>query len=353
MNDQRSTMRVGIIGTGWGARVQVPAFRAAGLDVAAIAGRAPEKTRGTAARLGVVPFDSGEALIERAAIDLVSIVSPPATHLPYAARALERGLHVLCEKPTALNASEAREMVARAAAHPDRLALIDHELRFLPAWREAKQALERIGTIRYAEVRYSSPSRHDPKRAWSWWSDAEQHGGIWGAVGSHYVDAIRYLVGEIEQVQAVLQTFVTTRPSGEGPRPVTSDDFAAVHLRIAGGATAAMTFSVVAAVDEPTSLTLVGDTGAYRLVRDRLLFAPPGGEWTEVVASAGAGAEGDTAGGAFGTATIHLARALRAWSEGDRDALAPAATFADGLRQQQVLDAARRSHSNNGAWELV
>ena len=346
-------MRVGIIGTGWGARVQVPAFRAAGLEVAAIAGSAPEKTRGMAARLGVVPFDSGEALIDRAAIDLVSIASPPATHLAYAARALERGLHVLCEKPTALDAAEAREMAARAAAHADRLALIDHELRFLPAWREAKANLHRIGTVRYAEVRYSSPSRSDPKRAWTWWSDAAQHGGIWGAVGSHYVDAIRYFVGEIEQVQATLRTFITTRPAEEGSRPVTSDDFAAVNLRIAGGALAAMTFSVVAVVDEPTSLTLSGDAGGYRLVRDRLLYAPRGGEWTEVVAPAAAGADGDTAGGAFGTATVHLGRALRAWSEGDRDALAPAATFVDGLRQQEVLDAARRSHSNGGVWESV
>lgn len=346
-------MRIGIIGTGWGARVQVPAFRAAGLDVAGIAGRDPEKTRATAARLGVVPFDSGEALLDSGAIDLVSIVSPPATHLPYATRALERGLHVLCEKPAALNAAEARAMAACAAAHADRLALIDHELRFLPAWREARAARHRIGTIRYAEVRYSSPSRSDPDRAWTWWSDATQHGGIWGAVGSHYVDAIRYFAGEIEQVQATLHTFITTRPAGSGTRPVTSDDFAAVNLRIGGGALAAMTFSVVAVVDEPTSLTLTGDAGGYRLVRDRLLFAPPGGEWTEVVAPAAASADGDTAGGAFGTATVHLGRALRAWSEGERDALAPAATFIDGLRQQEVLDAARRSHANGGAWEPV
>ncbi|HEY0590276.1 MAG TPA: hypothetical protein VGF40_00805, partial [Thermoanaerobaculia bacterium] len=104
------------------------------------------------------------------------------------------------------------------------------------------------------------------------------------------------------------------------------------------------------AVDEPTSLTLLGDTGAFRLVRDRLLHARTGGEWEEIVAGSAERADGDTAGGAFGTATIHLGRALRAWFDGDRDALAPAATFLDGLRQQQVLDAARRSDRDRGAW---
>ncbi len=346
-------MRVGIIGTGWGARVQVPAFRKAGLEVVAIAGHDPEKTRTIAAALEVEPFASGEELIDRARIDLASIVSPPATHLPYAARALERGLHVLCEKPTALDAGEAEQMLARAAALPDRLSLIDHELRFLPSWREAKGRLGAIGPIRYAEVRYSSPSRNDPERPWTWWSDAAQHGGIWGAVGSHYVDAIRWFAGEIDAVQAVLRTFVASRPAADGLREVTSDDFAAVHLRLASGAVAAMTFSVLAAVDEPTSLTLVGATGAYRLVRDRLLFARAGGDWEEIVPPSDARADGDTAGGAFGTATIHLGRALRGWFDGDRDALAPAATFLDGLRQQQVLDAARRSNANQGRWERV
>lgn len=346
-------MKVGIIGTGWGARVQVPAFRKAGLEVVALAGHDPEKTNGIAARLGVEPFASAEELIDHAPIDLVSVVSPPATHRRYAARAFGRGVHVLCEKPTALDAAEAADMLARATAHPDRLALIDHELRFLPSWLAAKRRLGEIGPIRYAEVRYSSPSRNDPGRPWTWWSDAAQHGGVWGAVGSHYVDAIRWFAGEVLAVQAVLRTFIASRPAADGPRAVTSDDFAAVHLRTAGGALAAMTFSVVAAVDEPTTLTLVGEHGAFRLVKDRLLVARTGGTWDELVAGGSPAAEGDTAGGSFGTATIHLGRALRAWFDGDREALTPAATFADGLRQQQVLDAAKRSDREGGCWVEV
>src|SRR5205807_10305439 len=84
------------------------------------------------------------------------------------------------------------------------------------------------GPIRYAEVRYASPSRGDRSRPWNWWSDADEGGGVWGAVGSHFVDALRYLGCEIEAVQAVLATIIDER---SGKR-VTSDDFASVNLRL-------------------------------------------------------------------------------------------------------------------------
>ncbi|HVR43893.1 MAG TPA: Gfo/Idh/MocA family oxidoreductase [Thermoanaerobaculia bacterium] len=345
--------RIGIIGTGWGARVQAPALRRAGLEVVAIAGRDPAKTAAIAAELDLEPYASGEELIARAEVDLISIVSPPKTHRPYAIRALERGRHVLCEKPTALNAREAEQMLSAAERRPDRLALIDHELRFLPSWLEAKRRIGELGPIRWAEVRYSSPSRNDPNRPWNWWSDLAQGGGVWGAVGSHYVDALRYFAGEIDAVQAVLHTFIRRRPLPEGGvREVTADDFAAVHLRLASGGLSPMTFTAVSAVDEDSGLTIVGEKGAFRLVQDRLLHAQVRGEWSELVAGAGSEFTGDSPGGAFGTATIRLGEALRNFlDEGDREALAPAATFLDGLRQQQVLDAARASHRNGGAWE--
>ncbi|MCA1733241.1 MAG: Gfo/Idh/MocA family oxidoreductase [Acidobacteria bacterium] len=345
--------RIGIIGTGWGSRVQVPAFREAGLEVVALAGRDPEKTRGIAADLELEAFETAESLIDEAKIDLVSIASPPATHRPLAIRALERGLHVLCEKPTALNAAEARAMRDEAAKAPDQIAIIDHELRFLPSWREAKGRLDELGPIRYIEMRYSSPSRNDPQRAWNWWSDREENGGIWGAVGSHYVDAVRWFAGEIEAVQGVFETFIPDRPAGNGERRrVTSDDFAAVHLRLAGGGLAAMTFSVVAAVDEDTGLTLVGEQGAFRLAKDRLFHAPIKGAWQEIVPSDALEVPGDSPGGSFGSGTIWLGKALRrALDNGDRGALSEAATFEDGLRQQEVLDAAHASHQNGGQWE--
>lgn len=352
--------KIGIIGTGWGSRVQVPLFRAAGLEVAAIAGSDPARTETAGRELGVGARRDWRSIVDDPSIDLVSIVTPPSLHCEMSIAALEAGKHVLAEKPTAMDAGEAERMLRAAESRPKQIALIDHELRFLPAWRAARAAMGRIGHVRVVEMRFSSPGRGDPKRAWNWWSDAAQGGGVWGAVGSHFVDAIRYLVGEIEEAQSVEQTFIAERPHGDTRRVVTSDDFAAVHLRLANGAIAVLSLSVIAAVDEPTALTIHGENGGVRLEADRWFLADRGGRWNVQPADEpGVPDElrpipGDTHGGAFGSGTWYLARALRAaMDEGDRRALAPGATFVDGWKQQRVLDAARASAAANGAWQRV
>jgi predicted dehydrogenase len=343
--------RVGIIGTGWGARVQVPAFREAGLEVVAIAGQNSERTRRVARELDVEPFDDWRSLLG-ADLDLVTIVTPPSEHLAMATAAIAAGKHVLCEKPTAVNVAQARKLVAAAAEHPDRIALIDHELRFLPSFRAARERIGELGRIRYAEVRYASPGRGDRSRGWNWWSDAERGGGIWGAVGSHFVDAFRFLGMEIEAVQATLKTIIDERPLESGSRRVTSDDFATVNLCLTAGAVAAMTFSAVASgPDEPTTLTIHGEEGAMRLVGEELLIAMRGEPFTAATTGKRSDRKGNSAGGAFGTGTYLLGRALKnALDDGDRGALADAATFEDGLMQQRVLDAARKSSANDGCW---
>ena len=343
--------RIGIIGTGWGARVQVPAFREAGLEVVAIAGHDAERTRRIAGQLDVKPFDDWHALIE-SDVDLVTIVTPPSEHLQMATATLDAGKHVLCEKPTALNVDEATRLVAAARKHPDRLALIDHELRFLPSFRAARERMNDLGGVRYTEVRYGSPSRGDRTREWNWWSDADHGGGIWGAVGSHFVDTLRFLGMEIEAVQATLRTIIAERPFENSTRPVTSDDFAAVNLRSSGGVIAAITLSTVASgPDEPSTITIQGEEGAMRLAGEELLTAMRGEPFTVASSAGRSDRKGNSAGGAFGSGTYLLGRALlAALDNGDRDALANAATFDDGLAQQRVLDAARASNAKGGAW---
>ncbi|HVR38160.1 MAG TPA: Gfo/Idh/MocA family oxidoreductase [Thermoanaerobaculia bacterium] len=326
-------MKIGIIGTGWGSRVQVPAFREAGLDVAINAGHANWR-------------DAIDADVE-----LVSIVTPPSEHLEMATAAFEAGKHILSEKPTAMNASEAEQLVALARRDPSRVTIIDHELRFLPAWRAARERIHELGGVRFAEARYSSPGRGDRTRPWNWWSDAARGGGIWGAVGSHFVDALRYFGMEIDAVQALLHTIIDER-SG---RAVTADDLASVNFRLRGGAIGAMTFNAVSSgPDEASTLTIHCEDGAIRLVNEEALFAKRGGTFERFAGDELASRPGNSPGGAFGSGTVHLAHALRAAiDEGDRDALAPAATFEDGLAQQRVLDAARRSSANDGSWEKV
>lgn len=346
--------RIGIVGTGWGARVQVPTFREAGMDVIAMAGSNAARTKEMAHALGVRPYDDWRALVHDSSVDLVSIVTPPSEHCQMAIEALEAGRHVLCEKPTAMNAGEAEQLVAASKRHPDRIALIDHELRFLPSWREARARIREIGDIRYAEIRYSSPARGDRSRTWNWWSDAQRGGGIWGAVGSHFADALRYFGMEPEQAQALLTTIIDERPFGETTRGVTADDWGSIHLRMRGGAVASMLFSAVAAgPDEPAVMTIHGETGAMRFSGEEVFLSVGGAPYHTMAGAPLEKRPGNSPGGAFGAGTLHFSRALRAAiDDGNRDALAPAASFQDGLMQQRVLDAARASASSGG-WVTV
>lgn len=345
---------VGIVGTGWGARVQVPTFREAGLNVVAIAGHDVEKTKKTAGELGVKPYDDWRELIGSAEVDLISIVTPPSEHREMGLFALEAGKHVLLEKPTAMNADEAEELVRAAGARSSQVALIDHELRFLPSWREARERMRELGDVRYAEVRYSSPARSDRNRAWNWWSDADRGGGVWGAVGSHFVDALRYFGVKFEEAQALQRTTIDRRPHEGGTRAVTSDDFTSADFRLRGGAVAVMTFSAVATgPDEASSMTIYCERGALRFGGEEVLISTGGQPFTTLAGGAMENRPGNSPGGAFGTGTLHLGRALRAaLDDGDRDALAPAATFEDGLAQQRVLDAVRRAAAMGG-WTRV
>ncbi|NNJ10990.1 Gfo/Idh/MocA family oxidoreductase [Chloroflexales bacterium ZM16-3] len=335
---------IGIIGTGWGARVQVPAFRGAGLEVVALAGSQADKTARIAGELGVTWHTaSWRALLERPDVDVVSIVTPPGLHREIAVAALETGRHVLCEKPTAMDVAEAGAMLAAAEARPAQLALIDHELRFLPALRLARDliAAGEIGPVRHAEIRSISSSRSDPRRLWNWWSDASQGGGVLGAIGSHQIDLLRYLLSdEVASASGITHTFIAARPDASGQmRPVTADDYAAASLRFVGGATATMMASVVAPHDEPNSATVYGVAGALRFVGGRLLRSS-GGEFVDITPEHSlkipAGIVGD-----FPQGTVYLGAALRAALAGDSAALASVATFADGLAVQRVLDSIR------------
>jgi len=345
--------RVGIVGTGWGTRVQVPVFREAGLQVVAIAGFHAEKTREIAAGLNLRAYADWRELVS-SDLDLVSLTSPPSEHREMAIAALEAGKHVLCEKPTALNVGEASELVEAAKRYPDRIAVIDHELRFLPGWRETRERIHEIGAIRYAEVRYSSPARGDRARAWNWWSDADRGGGVWGAVGSHFADALRYFGMELEAAQALMRTTIAERPFEGATRAVTSDDWTSVHFRVRGGAVVAMNLSAVSAgPDESSVMTIHGERGALRFIGEEVLISKGRAAFTRFAGDDLAARPGNSHGGAFGTGTLHLGRALRAAiDDGDRSALAPAATFDDGLMQQRVLDAARMSASGGGWIEV-
>jgi len=125
-------LRVGVIGTGFGTAVHVPAFREEGWEVTAICARTPDKVKKAAADLGIPhAFTDHRDLVQSKDVDVVCVVTPPVAHAQQALDAIAAGKHVLCEKPFAMNIAEARK-VRDAAKAKGVTAMVAHEFRYTP-----------------------------------------------------------------------------------------------------------------------------------------------------------------------------------------------------------------------------
>src|SRR5712691_10911769 len=106
------TIGIGIIGAGFARSTQIPGFRnCKDARIVAIASAHRERAEEVAREFGIDHVeDDWRALIARDDLDLVSVVTPVVTHCEMTLAALDHGQAVLCEKPMAMNADEARHM---------------------------------------------------------------------------------------------------------------------------------------------------------------------------------------------------------------------------------------------------
>lgn len=342
-------VRIGVIGTGWTDRVQIPAFQAAGLEVGAIASSDPARAREVAARHGVETSVSDWRELLEMPLDAISVASVPRLHVEQAVASLDAGKHVLCEKPLALDAAQAERLAAAAERNPDLIALVDHQLRFMPVRTKAKELVGAgaLGRVLMVTARVATDASVDPSKPWTWWSDAAQGGGILNALGSHVIDGVRWLLdAEISVQGATLGRVTASRTDRDGEeREVTADDIASVTFS-AGDAVGTMLVHGAALDDTVDLLTIRGTTGTLVIDRSlKLYLGKRGGPLKEYRTQAlPAMVPYRFRASAYAAGTVLMADALaRRISGDDPEALAHAATVADGLAVQRVLDDARSS----------
>ena len=122
-----ATIRVGLVGAGGIARSRhVPGLRAIeGVEITGVVARSAASTRRAADELAIpTAYPSWEDLVADPAIDAVVVATWPYLHAPVTIAALQAGRHVLCEGRMAMNADEARAMLAASLARPDRVAML-------------------------------------------------------------------------------------------------------------------------------------------------------------------------------------------------------------------------------------
>lgn len=331
-----------------------------GAKVVAIASRHRERAAEVAREFAIehVAADWQE-LIERHDVDLVSIVTPPATHMEITLAAIEHGKAVLCEKPMALNAGEAARMVEKARA-ANVLALIDHELRFLNSRRTMRGMLQTgaVGAVRHCNYVFRSDYRGLADRGWDWWSDAAMGGGTLGAIGSHVIDSFRWMLStEVSRTLGMLTTHIKERPdkSTGGLRPVSTDDEAKLLFHFAdgphtNGATGAAALSVVESGKYENRLEIYGTKGALMVEETGELWLSPAGSgtWRPVQVDQDHMAQGMRESSWSRGFTQFACRIVDAMRTGKK-MVEDAAGFVDGYRVQLVLDAVRESNER-GCW---
>jgi predicted dehydrogenase len=239
-------LRIGIVGYGAMGRAHSYGYRAAP-NVAAlpmrptvtlISGREEQAVAAAATAYGADGWTTDwRALVSSPDIDMVDICTPPGTHAEIAEAAAAAGKAVLSEKPLATSyrrASEAHAAVTRAGVRN----AIGFNYRRLPAVALMQRMIAEgaIGEVRLWRGIWLSDEFTDPATPFDWRFDRAMGGTTIADLGSHMLDMALWMVGPIDEVTAQSATFIRSRPSPDGERPVTIDDASSALLRFANGA---------------------------------------------------------------------------------------------------------------------
>jgi predicted dehydrogenase len=356
-------LRVGIVGVGWGAHVQAPAFRTVpGYELAALCARTPDRLERVAAKLAVDDTSTDwESFVRRDDLDVISVATPTPLHSTISLAALAAGKAVLCEKPLATTTAEAEALV-RAAEASGRPTGCCFESRWIPerlaVWDQVRTGY--LGTPYFARVNRSAsywhPSREPQAR---WMYDRSQGGGYLAGMLVHDLDFVCTLLGPPRELCAEVRSTLPERKLPDGERlEVTADDTAAVVMRMESGATAVLSVSVMGIHADHFGMDLFGSDGtisgegtvrgatfrAGRLGDDGLAPLPPSPRRPP----------GDESlpGGLAGEAIRSMALMLEDWLPSFDGQPTTIPTFTDGLRTIQIVEAAHRSADGAG-WVAV
>jgi predicted dehydrogenase len=354
------------------------------VDVVAVAGRQIEAARKLAEGFGIenAVSDYRELLLD-SSLDAVHICTPNAAHFPMSKDALLAGKHVLCEKPLAVSANEAKELVKLAQDRGLRNCVC-HNLRYYPMVQQMRRMREdgELGQILVVQGTYSQDWLLY-ETDWNWRVDSAASGPLraMGDIGSHWFDMAEHVTGlHVHSLCADLQTYypVRKRPKQQVETfagklstaeqdveeiPVNTEDFGAVIFRMGDHTRGAMTASQVSAgrknglsieiygtkssvawnQERPDELWIGHrDSPNQTIVKDPALLAP------------GARSYADLPGGHSEGYDDTFKQVFRRFyqSIADPQASIEYPQMVDGLRQMNLLDAEFES-SKNRRWVEV
>jgi len=310
-------------------------------------------------------------LVSRDDISVVDICTPNYLHREQVIAALNAGKHVYCDKPLAMNAAEAAEIVQLAKSTGLTCQMTFHT-RFCPAILRAKQLADEgfLGEIVSFRGVFLHSGYTDPDRPISWRLQMEKSGG--GALidlGSHLIDLMRYLIGDFKSVQANMRTLIKERPVSKGSAekvPVTVDDHAILQLETTNGTLGTIEASRIATgTNDDLRFEIHGTRGAisFDLMDPNWLYiyddtkphGPYGGErgYQRIECIQNYPKPASLPGGRSpaGWMRFHIA-SIHSFITNVLESRPGNPSFEDALAVHEIMDAAQAS-SKSGKWELI
>jgi predicted dehydrogenase len=363
-------VQVGVIGAGLVARARhLPSLNShPRARVAALCCRTREHAERTAQAFDIPQvYTDYRAMIDQGGLDAVVVTTPDDLHYPMTIDALDAGLHVFCEKPLASNAAQAQEMLAKAEA-----AGLVHGVFFTWRWRPQYRYLKELveggylGRPYHCHIRYLGGYGRQARYAWRF--DGRRANGVLGDLGSHMIDLARWTTGEITCVCACLNAFVE-RPGPEGGASEAANDAAMLLLQFENGAQGAIHVSAVACTTDRVQEQHIVLHGARGTLEADHSFQ--GSDWARMAIKTPCQVRGAREGDArfevlplpdrlwenadpedSGSVFTGQSAGARAFIDAIVEGRPMTPGFGEGVKAQQVIDAALRSH-REGGWVAI
>ena len=341
----RGPVTIGIVGAGFGRQGHAPAFQASpGCEVRAICALPLEHARQAAQALGIpLATDDWRELVADPGIHALTLAVPPSLQTEIALAAAQAGKHLFCEKPLALNVSQAQGILTAA-----RQSKIVHAMDFLfpeiAAWQKAQELLRSsaVGRIRHAALTWRVETYAYRSQADNWKTRAATGGGTLNNFASHTFYYLEWLLGRIEKVCARL-----------APREAEVEARVDAWVEFAAGFSGTVSIAADAFLGPGHRLEVYGDSGTLVLDNATTDYA------RGFKLSLGTRAEPRLATIEAADADSHadgrvypVSRIAGRFIQAIRSGQTATPNLEDGLRVQVLLDALRFA-DHTGSWQAV
>jgi len=269
-------VRVAMVGTSWWADwMHLPSLASHHrVELAAICGRNEEPARRLAEKYGIpLVFTDYRRMLDELPLDAVAMATPDDTHFDIAMATLDKGLHLLSEKPLANTLAEAEAMAAKADEKGVRHLTL-FSWRWAPIFAELKRQLEAGAVGRPLEARFAFLGTDAFGPDYRWRRDGSRCNGTLADFGAHMIDFVHWYLGEIDSVAATIFTHIDRN----GLEPVPVNDCATLDLITKGGTHVVMPLNMAARIGDQVAridVEIYGDQGGIEA--QLVLFGSEGG----------------------------------------------------------------------------